>query len=113
MKKEVKKESRPWGDFLTLAFNEKCTVKVLNLKPQEELSLQLHKNREEKWYFLDKATVQLGKKKKKVKEGSIVKIPKEKPHRIIAGKNKVRVLEVSFGKFNEKDEVRLEDKYGR
>jgi len=109
----MKKEERPWGNFLTLAFNEECTVKVLNLKPEEELSLQIHNNRDEKWYFFNKATVQLGKKKKKVKEGTIIKIPKGKPHRIIAGKNEVRVLEVSFGRFDENDEIRLEDKYGR
>ena len=65
------------------------------------------------WYFLDKAIVQLGNVKKRVKPGEIVKISKKKPHRVMAGLRKVRFLEVSFGTFSEKDEVRLEDKYGR
>ena len=65
------------------------------------------------WYFLTPGFVQLGKRKKKVKKGEIVKIRKVKAHRIIAGKNKVELLEISFGKFSEKDIVRLEDKYGR
>ena len=65
------------------------------------------------WYFLTPGIVQLGKRKKKVKKGEIVKIGKGKAHRIIAGKNKMEILEISFGKLSEKDIVRLEDKYGR
>ncbi len=108
--KEVK---RPWGSFKQFVKNKKCTVKVLEINSKQELSLQVHKNREENWYFFDKAIVQVGNKKKKVSEGEIIKIPKKSPHRIIAGNKKVRVLEISFGKFDEKDEIRLEDKYGR
>ena len=120
--KEVK---RPWGDFKQFVLNKKCTVKILSLNPKQELSLQIHKKRAEMWYFLDKAIVQLGKKKikvkivtdvnelNKVKKGDTIKIKKMVPHRIIAGKNKVQVLEISFGKFDEKDEIRLEDIYGR
>ncbi len=108
--KEVK---RPWGNFKLFTENKKCTVKILELKPKQELSLQYHKKREEMWYFLDKAMVQLGKKKFRVKPGEIIKIQKKKPHRIISGLRKARILEVSFGDFSEKDEVRIEDKYGR
>jgi len=32
---------------------------------------------------------------------------------LIVSIKKVRVLEISLGKFSEKDEIRLEDKYGR
>ena len=108
--KEVKK---PWGCFKQFALNEKCTVKILEIKPKQSISLQFHKKRDELWYFFNKAIVQLGEKKIKVKKGDVIKIKKKTPHRIIAGKNKVEVLEVSFGKFDENDEVRLEDKYGR
>ncbi len=108
--KEVK---RPWGKFKRFVLNKKCTVKVLFLKPGQELSLQTHKKRNEMWYFLDKARVELGKKEFAVKSGDIVKIKKKMPHRAIAGKNKVRILEISLGKFEEADEVRLEDEYGR
>ncbi len=108
--KEVK---RPWGDFKQFVLNKKCTVKILSLNHNQELSLQIHKKRTEMWYFLDKAIVQLGKKRMKVSIGDIIKIKKMVPHRIIAGKNKVQVLEISFGKFDEKDEIRLEDIYGR
>jgi len=104
---------RPWGDFKEFAKNKKCTVKILEINPKQELSLQFHNQRAELWYFLDKAIVQLGSKKIQVKEGSIIKIPRKKAHRIIAMNTKARVLEVSFGNFSEKDEIRLEDAYGR
>jgi mannose-6-phosphate isomerase len=109
----MKKVMRPWGDFKEFAKNKKCTVKILEVKPNQELSLQYHNKREEMWYFLDDGFVQLGNNKKRINSGEIVNIPKKKPHRIIAGKNKLRVLEVSFGTFSERDEVRLEDDYDR
>ena len=43
----------------------------------------------------------------------IVNIAKRQAHRLKGGKKKAQVLEISFGKFSEKDLVRLEDKYGR
>lgn len=109
----MKVVKRPWGWFKQFVLNKKCTVKILELKAEEELSLQVHKRREEQWYFFDNAVVQMKNKKIKVKEGDLVKIGKRVPHRILAGKKKTRVLEVSFGDFEEKDEVRIEDKYGR
>jgi mannose-6-phosphate isomerase len=109
----MKVVKRPWGLFKQFALNEKCTVKILEIKPMEELSLQKHKKREETWYFLTSGTIQLGKHIKKIKEGEIIKIKKNTPHRILAGASKVQVLEVSYGDFDEKDEVRMEDKYHR
>jgi mannose-6-phosphate isomerase-like protein (cupin superfamily) len=111
--KGVKIVKRPWGIFKQFALNEKCTVKILEVKPMQELSLQKHKNREENWYFITPGIVQIGKNIKKIKEGEMVKIKKNTPHRLLAGVNKVKVLEISLGKFDEHDEVRLEDKYNR
>ena len=108
--KEVK---RPWGAFKQFALNEKCTVKIIEVKPMQELSLQKHKKREENWYFITSGIVQIGKNIRKVKQGEMVKVRKNIPHRILAGVNEVKVLEISFGSFNEKDEIRLEDKYNR
>lgn len=109
----MKEVERPWGLFKEFALNKKCTVKVIEVKPHEELSLQKHRHREENWYFLTSGFVQLGNKKKKVKEGELIKISKNTPHRIKAGWKRVKVLEISFGNFNEHDEIRLEDKYNR
>ncbi len=104
---------RPWGDFKQFVLNKKCTVKILSVNPHSELSLQKHRKRIESWYFLTEGYVQLCNKKKKIKKGELVKIKKMQAHRIIAKTKKVEVLEVSYGKFDEKDEIRLEDKYGR
>ena len=111
--KMVKEVKRPWGDFKQFALNEKCTVKILEVKPRRLLSLQKHKKRKELWYFLTSGYVQIGDKISKVNKNSIVVIPKMKSHRLIAKEKKVKVLEVSFGFFDEKDEIRLEDRYGR
>jgi mannose-6-phosphate isomerase-like protein (cupin superfamily) len=108
----MKTVKKPWGLFRQFAVNKKCTVKILEVNSKQELSLQKHDKREELWYFFDKATVQLGKKKINVKKGDTIKIRKKQLHRIIA-KNKVKVLEISLGNFQEKDIKRIEDKYGR
>ena len=109
----MQKVVRPWGGFKEFVKNKKWTVKILEVKPKQELSLQYHYKREELWYFFDDAIVQLGNKRIMVKPGDIIKIPKKKPHRIISKGNMARVLEISLGKFSERDEIRLEDDYGR
>lgn len=108
--KEVK---RPWGNFKQFALNKKCTVKLLTINPGQELSLQAHKKRTEDWYFLSDGKVQIGSKKFGVKEGNFLHIKKNEKHRIAAQKNKVRLVEISFGNFDERDEKRFSDKYGR
>jgi len=109
----MKEERRPWGNFKQFVLNQKCTVKIIEVKPFQKLSLQVHKKRDENWYFLTCGKVQIGNIKRRVKKGELVVIKKNVPHRACAGWKKVRFLEVSFGTFNEKDEVRLEDKYNR
>jgi mannose-1-phosphate guanylyltransferase/mannose-6-phosphate isomerase len=111
--KGVKIVHRPWGLFKQFALNEKCTVKIIEVKPHEELSLQKHKHRSENWYFITSGFVQIDKKIKRVKEGELIKIGKNVNHRIISKDKSVKVLEISFGKFDEHDEIRLEDKYSR
>jgi mannose-6-phosphate isomerase len=109
----VKIVRRPWGEFKQFIINKKCTVKILELLPHQELSLQLHRQRKEEWYFLTSGIIQIGKRKRKIAKGKIVQIKRNTPHRIIAGNKGVLVLEISTGKFKEKDEIRLEDKYER
>jgi mannose-6-phosphate isomerase-like protein (cupin superfamily) len=111
----VKTVKRPWGEFKQFVLNKKCTVKIIEVNPKQELSLQKHKFREEQWYFITPGVIQVGKKKKKMKEGGFVKIGKNTPHRLIAenGNKKTQVLEISLGEFREGDEIRLEDKYNR
>ena len=109
----MKEVEKPWGGFKQFILNKKCTVKILIVKPNQALSLQKHKKRKEMWFFLTPGNIQVGKKKTKVKKGELIRINKNVAHRLFAKKKKVEVLEISEGKFSEKDVIRLEDKYGR
>jgi len=109
----TKKVIKPWGKFEEYATNTKCTVKIITVKKGGILSSQSHQKRSEFWVALDPGlTAIVGNKKKKLKKGDTLSIPKKTKHRIMASQN-ARFLEISFGKFNEKDIVRYEDKYGR
>ncbi len=112
MKRSTKVE-KPWGNFEQFVLNKKCTVKILTVNPGHVLSKQSHKGREELWIMLDEGlTVEIEDKTFNPKKGEQAFIPKEAKHRLssrIGG----RVLEISFGEFDEKDIVRYEDNYGR
>ena len=88
MVKEVKK---PWGKEDHFVLNEKCTVKILTVKPNQILSLQTHKKRKESWYFLTEGYAQLGNKKIKVKKGDVVNIRKGQVHRLFAKNKEVKI----------------------
>ncbi len=106
---------KPWGSFIQFTHNEKSTVKILEIKPQEMFSLQSHQKREEFWYVLEGSpTAIISKSKKKYQAGDSIKIAKNTKHRITNNTKKtVKVLEISLGNFDEKDIIRFEDKYGR
>ncbi len=107
-------EKKPWGNFELFCKNKSCTVKVLNVNPRAELSLQTHSYRNEFWKILSgKAEIQINSKKIKCKEDDEFFIPKRAKHRIKTNNSSVRILEISFGKFDEKDIIRIEDKYDR
>jgi len=107
-------EKRPWGQFQQFTHNEKSTLKIITIKPKQRLSLQYHKNRKEFWKFLDNpAKVTIGKRTIKVKKNQEVIIPKKTAHRVQALNKPVSFLEIAFGNFDEKDNIRLKDDYGR
>ena len=108
------KEERPWGGFEQFTLNEISTVKILTIKAGKRLSLQLHKNRKEFWRFLDgPAKITLGEKTFIAKKGDGFIIDKKTKHRIEGLDKDVHVLEISFGEFDEKDIVRIDDDFGR
>ncbi len=106
---------KPWGNFERYTHNEACTVKIITVAPGGVLSRQYHRKRDELWVVLDLgAHIELG-------EQVLCPLPEEKPfipwgkaHRLSADPAKsVRILEISFGQFEEDDIVRLDDVYGR
>jgi len=107
-------EKRPWGGFEQFTFNEVSTVKILTIKPHKRLSLQYHHKRKEFWRVIQgpvKLTV--GDKTFVAKTGEEVFIEKKTNHRIEGLNEEAKILEISFGRFDEKDIVRIEDDFGR
>ncbi len=104
---------KPWGHEEHFALNKKVTVKILEIKPKQSLSVQYHFKRKEFWKILEgNCKVRKGNKIIKAKPGDEFKFNKKEVHSIEAI-TKTRFLEISTGNYNPKDIVRLEDKYGR
>lgn len=107
-------DERPWGSFDQFALNEVSTVKVIAVEPNQRLSLQTHSKRAEFWYILDgQGEVTVGETVHEAKAGDEFEIPVGVAHRAASGSEGLRFLEVSLGEFDEHDEVRLDDAYGR
>lgn len=106
---------KPWGKFEQYTHNTLSTVKVITVKPGGSLSRQYHHWRDELWVVLDTgAQIELGDMVIRPQVGDRVLIPRTTVHCLSAtGDRPVRILEVSFGEFDENDIVRLEDVYGR
>lgn len=111
---EFYSENKPWGSFKQFIKNEKSTVKIIFVNPNEQLSLQYHHHRKEFWRVIaGNPQIQIGGRKIAAKIGDEFIIPEMTNHRIIGGKEKAEILEISFGEFDENDIVRIEDRYGR
>ncbi len=107
-------EERPWGYFRKFIENTVSTVKIISVKPNEVLSLQTHSKRSEFWRVIrGEGVFQIGDKKFTAIAGEEYEIPIGEKHRISSGPEGIDVLEIALGEFDEKDIIRLEDKYGR
>src|SRR4030042_2575622 len=88
MKIEIEKDfNRPWGGFIKFIDNKPCTVKILQIKRGECLSLQSHKLRDEFWYIVaGEVKVTFGENLKSLKSETLTEdqyshIPKNVLHR--------------------------------
>ena len=109
------KVDKPWGRFEQYTHNLTCTVKIITVAPGGKLSSQYHHHRDELWVVLDEgARIQLGEDVFEPEVGEELFIRRGTVHRLSsAGEGEVRILEISFGEFDEEDIVRLQDVYGR
>lgn len=111
---EVYSESRPWGSFEKFHENKPCTVKLIKVNAHSRLSLQYHNNRSEFWKVLKgTAVVELEGRTVILTEGETLTIPRQARHRLGALDSDCMVLEIAYGKFDERDIVRIEDDYQR
>jgi mannose-6-phosphate isomerase len=109
------KVEKPWGYFEQYTHNLPSTVKIITVAPGGTLSRQYHHKRDELWVVLDEgACVELDGEVLYPGREEKLFIPRGTVHRLSSvGGSEVRVLEISFGEFEEDDIVRLDDVYGR
>lgn len=110
---------KPWGGFENLKTGKNWHIKTIDVLKGKRLSLQSHKLRDELWIVLEgqgAAFVEDVESRKisnhKLKAGDKVFIPKGAKHRLAAA-SVLKVVEISFGKFDEDDITRYEDDFGR
>lgn len=114
IKSNIFQIERPWGNFRQFTKDDKSTVKILTLKPNEILSLQSHAHRSEFWHVISgSGIVEIGDVKKDTTIGDEHEIAIDEKHRLGAGKDGIQVLEIATGDFDETDIIHYEDKYGR
>jgi mannose-6-phosphate isomerase-like protein (cupin superfamily) len=114
MEPSLKHEERPWGSFTEFATNEPVTVKIITVQTGQAFSLQTHQNRDEFWHIISgKGLITINEQTTPLTVGTNYTIPRGARHRVEATTEPVVFLEVARGTFDEKDIVRLDDRYGR
>ena len=107
---------RPWGNYISIAQEERWQVKMIEVNPDGKLSLQMHHHRSEHWIIVKgRAKVEIEDKIDFLTENQSTYIPLGKKHRLSnPGKIPLILIEVQSGSYvGEDDIVRFEDKYGR
>lgn len=108
------RDIRPWGEYERFTLNEPSTVKIISVKPGEAFSLQTHEHRSEFWRVVSGAgNITVGSEVHAAKTGDHFMVKQGEVHRAEGGPEGLVFVEVAFGKFDEGDIKRLEDKYGR
>lgn len=111
---DIYEEKRPWGNFRRFTDNEISTVKIINVNPNQSLSLQSHNYRSEFWKVIKgSGFFEINDNKYQVYEGDEEYIKAKTKHRISSSDTGIVILEISFGNFDENDIIRYEDNYGR
>ena len=126
-------QRRPWGTVEVLNQQKNCSVRILTIEADQKLSFQRHLVRDEFFISLDE-NIGLeicsdtlddlpdntdindikGIKSLILEKGDYILIPKGIWHRTKASKDRVRLLEIGYGAYDQnKDIERLDDKFGR
>lgn len=108
---------KPWGREIWFAWTKKYAGKILEVKKNARLSLQLHKRKTETQYVLNgRVNLTFGPsaknlKTKILKPGMIFHIKPQVIHRLKGLAPHSQILEVSTPELN--DVIKLADDYGR
>ena len=107
---------RPWGNYLSVVEENRWKVKLIEVKPNAKLSLQMHHHRSEHWVVVEgTAKVEIDNQVKILSENESVYIPLGSKHRLSnPGKISLTLIEVQSGSYvGEDDIIRFDDIYGR
>ena len=107
---------RPWGYYESVVEESRWQLKLINVKPGEELSLQMHHHRSEHWIVVKgTAKVEIDSTISVLCENQSTYIPVGAKHRLSnPGKIPLLIIEIQNGAYlGEDDIVRFEDNYGR
>jgi len=107
---------RPWGTYTVLEEGTDFKMKRIEVKPGEQLSLQMHYHRSEHWIVVSGvALVVNGEKEILLQTNESTYIPAGHKHRLTnPGRINLVMIEVQSGQYlGENDIVRFEDVYGR
>ena len=111
-----KKIYRPWGNYTTIVEGNRWLVKLIEVKPNASLSLQMHNYRAEHWVVVNgTALIEKNEEKQLLSENESTFIPLGCKHRLSnPGRIKLELIEVQSGVYlDEEDIIRFEDSYGR
>ncbi len=107
---------RPWGHYISIAGESGWQVKMIEVKPNGKLSIQMHHHRSEHWVVVKgRAKVEIEDKVDFLSENQSTYIPLGSKHRLSnPGKIPLLIIEIQSGSYiGEDDIVRFEDIYGR
>jgi len=107
---------RPWGNYTTIVEGKRWLVKLIEVKPNASLSLQMHHHRAEHWVVVNgTALIEKNGEKELLGENESTFIPLGCRHRLSnPGKMKLELIEVQSGTYLDEDDIiRFEDSYGR
>ena len=107
---------KPWGYFRNFIYEDNYLLKKIVILPQEEISYQSHKYRDEHWIIV-KGEIEVTKENKKLQlsENNYLFIQSNTKHKMTNHSDTpVVIIEVQTGKFISEDDIeRFEDKYQR
>lgn len=124
---------RPWGTIELLAQQKNCSIRILTIEADQKLSFQRHLVRDEFFISLDEnigleicaemldnlsEDIDINEIKEikslVLEKGDYILIPKGIWHRTKASKERVRLLEIGYGTYDQdKDIERIADNFGR
>ena len=113
---KTKTVEKPWVFYKDIFRSDEVVFKRIVISPGEEISYQRHSKRSEFWYVAEGFGYFRWNNvtKWKVKQGFTVEINVNDNHQLInTGDTDLVIYEMQYGKCEEDDIIRMEDKYDR